>query len=58
MSTTDAGLIDVPSAESTYRTVDGVDLHVVTAGDPGDPLVVLLHGLPGFPCMTCTETHL
>jgi pimeloyl-ACP methyl ester carboxylesterase len=48
MSTTDAGLIDVPSAESTYRTVDGVDLHVVTVGDPGDPLVVLLHGFPDF----------
>jgi len=48
MSTTDAGLIDVPSAESTYRTVDGVDLHVVTAGEPGDPLVVLLHGFPDF----------
>jgi len=48
MSTTDAGLIDVPSAESTYRTVDGVDLHVVTAGDPEGPLVVLLHGFPDF----------
>jgi pimeloyl-ACP methyl ester carboxylesterase len=48
MSETDASLIDVPSAESTYRTVDGVDLHVVTAGDPADPVVVLLHGFPDF----------
>jgi pimeloyl-ACP methyl ester carboxylesterase len=48
MSSTDAGLIDLPSAESTYRTGDGVDLHVVTAGDPADPLVVLLHGFPDF----------
>jgi len=48
MSATDASLLDLPSAESTTRTVDGVDLHVVTAGDPEDPLVVLLHGFPDF----------
>lgn len=37
--------LSVP-AESTHRTGDGVDLHVVAAGDPADPLVVLLHGFP------------
>lgn len=45
---TDASLLDATGVESTIRTVDGVDLHVVTAGDPGDPLVVLLHGFPDF----------
>ncbi|WP_432764847.1 alpha/beta fold hydrolase [Halobaculum limi] len=30
------------------RQVNGVDLHVVTAGDPTAPLVVLLHGFPEF----------
>jgi pimeloyl-ACP methyl ester carboxylesterase len=45
---TDASVLDVPSAESAYRRVNGVDLHVVEAGDPDDPLVVLLHGFPEF----------
>lgn len=40
--------LEVPTAESTYREVNGVSLHVVTAGDSGDPLVVLLHGFPEF----------
>jgi pimeloyl-ACP methyl ester carboxylesterase len=48
MSETDATLIDEPSAESTRRSVNGVELHAVTAGDPDDPLVVLLHGFPDF----------
>jgi len=43
-----APLPDVPSAESTHRDVNGVTLHVVAAGDPADPLVVLLHGFPEF----------
>ncbi|MFW6376376.1 MAG: alpha/beta fold hydrolase [archaeon] len=43
-----APLPDVPSAESTFRDVNGVRLHVVAAGDPDDPLVVLLHGFPEF----------
>ena len=30
------------------RTVNDVRLHTVAAGDPGDPLVVLLHGFPEF----------
>jgi pimeloyl-ACP methyl ester carboxylesterase len=50
--TTDASILDFP-AESSYREVDGVrgddvTLHVVTAGDSDDPLVVLLHGFPDF----------
>jgi len=49
MNETDATLIDEPSAESTRVGVeDGVDLHVVRAGDPDDPLVVLLHGFSDF----------
>jgi len=43
-----APLPDVPSAESTFREVNDVGLHVVAAGDPDDPLVVLLHGFPEF----------
>jgi pimeloyl-ACP methyl ester carboxylesterase len=43
-----APLPDVPSIERTYREVNGVELHTVSAGDPGDPLVVLLHGFPEF----------
>jgi pimeloyl-ACP methyl ester carboxylesterase len=41
-------LPDVPSIESTVRDVNGVSLHVVCAGSPDDPLVVLLHGFPEF----------
>ncbi|WP_049901017.1 alpha/beta fold hydrolase [Natrinema sp. J7-1] len=33
---------------SSRRTVNGVDLHVVAAGDESAPLVVLLHGFPEF----------
>ncbi|MBB6645954.1 alpha/beta fold hydrolase [Halobellus ruber] len=39
---------DVPSVERDFRDVNGVSLHVVSAGDPDDPLVVLLHGFPEF----------
>ncbi|MFC6729579.1 alpha/beta fold hydrolase, partial [Natronoarchaeum mannanilyticum] len=42
----DADVLDVESAESTRRSVNGVDLHVVAAGSEADPLVVLLHGFP------------
>ena len=45
---TNAPLPKVSSAESTHRSVNNVNLHVVTAGDPDDPLVVLLHGYPEF----------
>jgi pimeloyl-ACP methyl ester carboxylesterase len=43
-----APLPDVSSIESTFRDVNDITLHVVAAGDPGDPLVVLLHGFPEF----------
>ncbi|RQG95877.1 alpha/beta fold hydrolase [Natrarchaeobius chitinivorans] len=43
---TDASLC--PDAESIRRTVNGVELHAVVAGDESAPLVVLLHGFPGF----------
>lgn len=39
---------NVPSAESTFRTVNGVELHVVAAGETDAELVVLLHGFPEF----------
>jgi len=45
---TDASLVADDRVESTYRTVNGVQLHAVTAGDPDAPLVVLLHGHPDF----------
>jgi len=48
MPATDADLVDVQSAESMRRRADDVELHVVAAGDPADPLVVLLHGFPDF----------
>lgn len=38
----------VPGATASRRQIGGVDLHVVAAGDPADPLVVLLHGFPDF----------
>lgn len=44
----EVSLSDVPSAESTYREGNGIELHAVTAGDENDPLVVLLHGMPEF----------
>ena len=34
--------------ESTVRAGHDVGLHAVAAGDPDDPLVVLLHGFPEF----------
>jgi len=45
---TDASLLVDQDVQSTYREVNGVELHVVTAGDSDDPLVVLLHGHPDF----------
>ncbi|MDF9746648.1 alpha/beta fold hydrolase [Natrinema salsiterrestre] len=50
---TDAGSdpgAPLPSVEldSSRRTVNDVELHVVAAGDETDPLVVLLHGFPEF----------
>jgi len=45
---TDASLLSGHDVESTYRNINGVQLHVVTAGDSDAPLVVLLHGHPDF----------
>jgi pimeloyl-ACP methyl ester carboxylesterase len=45
---TDASLLSGVDAASTRRDLGEVTLHVVAAGDPGDPLVVLLHGFPDF----------
>ncbi|MFC4880130.1 alpha/beta fold hydrolase [Halostagnicola sp. GCM10023243] len=45
---TDASILSFAEATSTSRTVNGVRLHAVTAGDADDPLVVLLHGFPEF----------
>lgn len=45
---TDASLLDTSEVTSEYREVNGVQLHVVTAGDEDGPLVVLLHGFPEF----------
>ena len=30
------------------RSINGVSLHIVEAGDPADPLLILLHGFPEF----------
>ncbi|WP_082230508.1 alpha/beta fold hydrolase [Haloprofundus marisrubri] len=46
--TTDASLLADRRVESTFRTINGVQLHVVAAGDSDAPLVVLLHGHPDF----------
>lgn len=43
-----APLPDAPGIERATREVNGVSLHVVAAGDEGDPLVVFLHGFPEF----------
>jgi len=48
VSHTDASLLSDHDVESTYRDVNDVQLHVVAAGDPDAPLVVLLHGHPDF----------
>ena len=45
---TDASILSCSGATSTFRMVNGVRLHAVTAGNADDPLVVLLHGFPEF----------
>jgi pimeloyl-ACP methyl ester carboxylesterase len=37
-----------PGWRASMRSVNGVSLHVVEAGEPGAPLVILLHGFPEF----------
>ncbi|MEF8881442.1 MAG: alpha/beta hydrolase [Halapricum sp.] len=44
----DKSVLRVQSAEHAFREVNGLTLHTVAAGEPGDPLVVLLHGFPEF----------
>ncbi|ADJ17026.1 alpha/beta fold hydrolase [Halalkalicoccus jeotgali] len=46
--TTDQSLLTDYDVESTYRDINDVQLHVVAAGEPDAPLVVLLHGHPDF----------
>ncbi len=48
VTNTDASLLTDYDVESTFRDINGVQLHVVAAGDPDAPLVVLLHGHPDF----------
>lgn len=43
-----APLPDVSSAESSFRDVNDITLHVIAAGDTDGPLVVFLHGFPEF----------
>lgn len=45
---TDASLLTNCDVESTYRDINDVRLHIVAAGNPEGPLVVLLHGHPDF----------
>ncbi|MFC6991415.1 alpha/beta fold hydrolase [Haladaptatus sp. GCM10025707] len=46
---TDASLLpSVPSLSSEFRDVNGVQLHIVTAGPEDGPHVLLLHGFPDF----------
>ena len=44
---TDTTILE-PGWRESVHDVGGVVLHVVEAGDPGDPVVVLLHGFPEF----------
>lgn len=41
-------MLPFDGATSSSRVVNGVELHAVVAGDPDDPVVVLLHGFPEF----------
>lgn len=37
-----------PGWRASMRSVNGASLHVVEAGEPGAPVVILLHGFPEF----------
>jgi pimeloyl-ACP methyl ester carboxylesterase len=37
-----------PGWRETTKVVNGLTLHVVEAGEPGNPLLILLHGFPEF----------
>ncbi|GAB3663590.1 alpha/beta fold hydrolase [Halopiger thermotolerans] len=44
----DPSVLSTGDTTTDVRTVNSVDLHVVAAGHPDDPLAVLLHGFPEF----------
>ncbi|SDR42377.1 alpha/beta fold hydrolase [Natronobacterium texcoconense] len=44
----DSASLSTTVGNSTFRSVNGLQLHARVAGDPDDPLVVLLHGFPEF----------
>lgn len=44
---TDTTILEPGWRESVHDVGDAL-LHAVEAGDPGDPVVVLLHGFPEF----------
>ena len=46
--TLEAAIPSAVDAASTRRPVNGIDVHVVAAGDATAPLVVLLHGFPEY----------
>lgn len=37
-----------PGWRETTRAINGIELHVVEAGNPGRPLLILVHGFPEF----------
>lgn len=37
-----------PGWRESMRAIGGLSMHVVEAGEPGNPLVILLHGFPEF----------
>lgn len=47
-TSTTASLPGVPSVDTSLRDVNDITLHVVSAGDKDDQLVVFLHGFPEF----------
>jgi epoxide hydrolase 4 len=42
------GMLLQPGWREAWHSVNGVTLHTVEAGEPGSPLVLLLHGFPEF----------
>jgi len=44
----DPAQLVLPGWRESTRQVNGLSLHVVEAGDPGRPLLILLHGFPEF----------
>jgi pimeloyl-ACP methyl ester carboxylesterase len=48
MTAAGSGDLLQPGWRESTRTINGLNLHIVEAGDAGDPLLVLLHGFPEF----------